>query len=257
MRIFALTLLMAVTISLGGAVSAGKKTPTTKEKFLGTWTATFADKKHVAELGTFTFRDDGKFTLEREHFLDLAKGTYAVEGDAFKITVAYAVDGAPMVKGPWWPTKIKSVSEKEIVLEIQDKANTVPIHLTRVPVPEGALQRIEQDRKKLQGSWEYVRTEKDGKLFKEKGSAGTLTFKGEKILEAGTKEYGIFTLSATRKLKAIQFRFSNGEGLAVLGAYELDGDTLRICRDRERAFPAEFKTKGTTSTIDEFKRVTK
>ena len=102
-----------------------------------------------------------------------------------------------------------------------------------------------------------MRTEKDGKFVKEEESAGTFTFKGEKVLEDGRKEYGIFTLSANRKLKAIQFRFLNGKGIANLGAYELDGDTLRICRSLESFFPAEFKTKGTKNYIEEFKRVTK
>jgi len=260
MRVLGFTLMMAATITLGGAVSAGKKTPTNKERIIGTWKATRADRKDEIEFGDFTFKHDGKFTLEREHFLDLATGTYEVDGDALEITVTYGADGSPLYKG-LFPAKLKSFSEKEIVLEFkddgQDDGKTAIFHLARVPVPEGAWPAVEEDRKKLQGSWEYVRTEKDGKFVKDEESAGAFTFKGEKVLEDGRKEYGIFTLSAKRKLKAIQFRFLNGKGIANLGAYELDGDTLRICRSLERVFPAEFKTKGTKNYIEEFKRVTK
>ena len=78
---------------------------------------------------------------------------------------------------------------------------------------------------------------------------------GEKVRHPGEREYGVFTLSATRKLKSLQFRFSNGEGLANLFAYELDGDRLRLCRSPGQAFPEEFKTGGTKNRIEEFKRV--
>jgi uncharacterized protein (TIGR03066 family) len=244
MRILLFTLLIAVTISLGGAVSGEKKTPTNKEKIVGTWKAVLSVKKDRVELGVFTFSDDGVFTLERDHFLDLAKGTYTVDGDALKVTVTYAVDGAPLNKGPW-PVKVKSLSDKEFVLELKGDDTTALVHFARVPVPEGAWKAVEEDRKKLQGSWELVRSEEAGKEVKDKEFAGTMTFKGEKVQVTGEKEYGIFTLSANRKLKAIQFRWSDGQGLANLGAYELNGDTLRLCRSPGGVFPEEFKTKGT------------
>jgi uncharacterized protein (TIGR03067 family) len=243
---------MAVTIPVTGTLSAGKKTPTDREKFIGTWKATVTSKDDRIELGVFTFRDDGKFTLEREDFLDLAKGTYTAESGVFKVTVTDAVEGASLARGPW-PVKAKSVSLKEIILELSEKDRTVLIQLARIPVPEGAWQAIERDRQNLQGTWEYVRTERDGKLVNDKDAPRSMTFKGEKIQVAGEKEYGIFTLSANRKLKAIQFRFSNGMGLANIFAYELDGDKLRIC-EPDRDFPEEFKTKGTKNRIDEFKR---
>jgi uncharacterized protein (TIGR03067 family) len=254
MRVLVFTLMLAAANTLGGAVSAGKKTPVNKETIIGVWKATVPDNKDRLELGVFTFRPDGKFALERDHFLDLPKGTYAVDEGTLKFTVTYAADGAPLEKGPW-PVKLQSFSEKEFVLELQDPNER--IHFARVAIPQGAWQAVEEDRKRLQGKWEYVGTETDGKLVKDKESGQTLTFQGEKILQEGAEEYGILTLSANRKFKAIQFRFINGEGLANLGAYELKGDTLRICRDPERAFPVEFKTKGTKNYIEEFKRVSR
>src|SRR5262249_4997309 len=131
------------------------------------------------------------------------------------------------------------------------------VHLARVPVAEGAWKAVEQDRKKLQGSWKHVRSEEAGKAVKDREVPGTMTFQGEKVVVTGEKEYGIFTLSANRKLKAIQFRWSNGKGLANLGAYELNGDTLRLCRDPDGRFPGEFKTEGTKNRIEEYKRVMK
>src|SRR4029079_13951973 len=166
MRVLGFTLMMAATITLGGAVSAGKKTPTNKERIIGTWKATGTDRKDEIEFGDFTFKHDGKFTLERDHLLGLAKGTYEVDGDALKITVTYGADGSRLNKG-LFPAKLKSISEKEIVLEFNDDGKTAIFHLARVPVPEGAWQAVEEDRKKLQGSWEYVRTEKDGKFVKD------------------------------------------------------------------------------------------
>jgi uncharacterized protein (TIGR03067 family) len=254
MRTLVLTGLMAVTICLTVEVSAGKKPPASKEKTVGTWKAMQTEKDERSEFGVFTFHDDGRFAFERDNFLDMAKGTFTVDGDVLKIMVTDAVDGSPLVKGEW-PAKTKSISEKGIVFELKVRDQVIVIDLARMPIPVGAWQGIERDRKNLQGTWEYVGSEEDGKPFKDK-EFDKLTFKGEKILIRGEQEYGIFTLSANRKLKALQFRFTNGMGLANLFAYELDGNKLRICHAADRVFPEDFKTQGTKRRIDEFKRVT-
>lgn len=252
---------LCVTVVAGGlgtgpAGSAGNKTPTNKEMIIGAWKATLADKKDRVEFGVFTFRDDGKFTLERDHFLDLLKGAYTVEADALKLTVTYAADGGPLDEGAW-PVKVKVFSAKEIVLELKGENRTALVQLVKMSIPEGVWKAVEEDRKKLQGSWVHVRSEEAGKVVKDKEFPGMMTFKEEKVQVTGAKEFGIFTVSANRKLKAIQFRWSNGQGLANLGAYELNGDRLRICRGPDGVFPEEFKTQGTKNRIDEFKRVEK
>jgi uncharacterized protein (TIGR03067 family) len=251
MRILAVMLLMAIT--LGGPVSAGKKPATNKEKILGPWKLT-----SLFNTSVFTFTTDGKFTMERDHVLDLARGNYEMNGDTLKITATFARDGAGLDQGDSLSWKIKSISDKDLVVEIKNKAKTESFQLARVPLPAGAKEIADSDRKKLQGTWEHVGTETDGKLVKDKDSGGTTVFKGDKFVlqSAGEKREGTFLLNANRKLKAIQLNFNDVGNFSTF-AYELDGDTLRICQGPNGSFPTEFKTKGTNNRFEEFKRVKK
>lgn len=254
MRFLVFMLLITVAANISGRASAVKETQTSGSQVVGAWKASADANGERTEVGVFVFRPDGRFALERDHFLDLVKGTYAADSKALKLTATEAADGAPLDKGPW-PLKTRSISGKEIVLELAGEGRTAVIRLTRLPIPEAALQAIEQDRKKLQGTWKHVGTEQNGKPVNDKEAPTSMTFLGEKVRHPGESEYGIFTLSATRKLKSFQARFSNGEGLANLFAYELDGDRLRLCRSPGQAFPQEFKTEGTKNRIEEYKRV--
>jgi len=142
MRVFVFTLLIIASITLDGAVSAGKKTPTNKEKIIGIWKWSVIFNDNIV-----TFTDDGKFTMEREHVLDLANGTYEVDGDMLTITASFARDGAGMDKGDSASFKIKSISEKEMVLSAQREAKTETLQFARVPLRAGAKEIVDLDKK--------------------------------------------------------------------------------------------------------------
>lgn len=236
-----------------------KGTPTSKKSIVGTWKkAQNEDNLWRGIKGdTYTFREDGRFIVDRDFFLEVANGTYTVNADLLTITATSTILGEVPLFKIHIAAKIKSMSENEIVLELEEKNHAILAKFVRIPIPVGAWQAIEQDSKRLQGTWEYVVSEKDGKPFKEKSYTKPIVINGDKIQALGEKEYGKITLRANRKLKSIQFRFTNGIGTAVLYAYELEGNRLRICGAGGQVFPEEFKTKGTKNQIDEYRRVTK
>ena len=85
MRIVFAAALIALSITFGGAVSAGKKAPTNKETIIGTWKLTETTALVGSEF-VFTFTNDGKFTVGNENYFELAKGRYAIDGDTLKMT---------------------------------------------------------------------------------------------------------------------------------------------------------------------------
>ena len=74
-----------------------------------------------------------------------------------------------------------------------------------------------------------------------------LTFKGDKMSHGGAggrTEEASFTLDATQQPKTLDMTPTTGpdKGKAILGIYQLDGDTLKICAAKpETARPKEFK----------------
>ncbi len=74
-----------------------------------------------------------------------------------------------------------------------------------------------------------------------------LTFKGDKMSHGGAggrTEEATFTLDATQQPKTLDMTPTTGpdKGKSILGIYELDGDTLKICAAKpETARPKAFK----------------
>jgi uncharacterized protein (TIGR03067 family) len=114
---------------------------------------------------------------------------------------------------------------------------------------------IQQDLKKLEGSWRTVSIEVNGKKLSEenikqaadlrlvfKGNTGSIRNKDIVVSE------GTFTIDPTKKPKTLDLKITKGQnnGKTSLAIYELDGDTLKACWtlfavDRKR--PKEFATK--------------
>ena len=131
--------------------------------------------------------------------------------------------------------------------------------------PDEAKQQAE----KLQGVWGAISYVQDGQGEGEKvapqESPVRWVFKGDKVtFRADVEEAsanGSFKLDPSKTPQAIDVLFpaAPGEkkGQAILGIYELDGDTLRICYGpdgTERA--AEFKSKaGSKLILVVFKRL--
>jgi uncharacterized protein (TIGR03067 family) len=105
------------------------------------------------------------------------------------------------------------------------------------------------DLKVMQGVWIFLKHETEGKETPGfKPGAMTVTLKGDtftvrdgdKVLQSGTMK-----LDAGKKHKVMDCPVHEGEGKGVimLGIYELDGDTMRVCFDlKGKNRPTEFKT---------------
>jgi uncharacterized protein (TIGR03067 family) len=119
------------------------------------------------------------------------------------------------------------------------------------------------ERWRLQGTWEMTGLEVNGEEVPAKKLAGTtLTIKGDKYITKvkDTAREVTFTLDPAKDPKAIDMFFPDGAELPKLskGIYELDGDTLRICRhqmageDRPRSF---VTMAGTNLFVVTWKRI--
>ena len=115
----------------------------------------------------------------------------------------------------------------------------------------------------FKGTWRLNSKEVDGKKFSEeeiKDVIGTIDGSGKVSVRRGDKviNEGTVKLDPTKKPKAIDITFTAGErkGQMVLGIYEIEGDTFRVCVARpgdER--PAEFSAKaGSGRTLVAYQR---
>ena len=122
-----------------------------------------------------------------------------------------------------------------------------------------------KELKKFQGTWTFASSESGGqKLPADQLKDLTLTFDGAKhtvkngaeVIQAGTQ-----TLDPAKSPKAIDVTLTDGpmKGAVLLGIYEFDGDTLKVCFDlggKER--PTEFKsTAGSETFVNVHRRAKK
>jgi uncharacterized protein (TIGR03067 family) len=109
--------------------------------------------------------------------------------------------------------------------------------------------------KKLQGTWQFVSQEMDGKSRpKEELAKQTITFAGDKwtvradgkVVQAGTHKF-----NPAKKPAQVDAVVTEGEdkGNTMLGIYELKGDRLHVCFDpKGKARPTDFASKGDRMT---------
>ena len=128
---------------------------------------------------------------------------------------------------------------------------------------ENKKEAVAKELQAFQGTWRLDSKGEAGKKFSEEeikdvigtvdGSGKVSVRRGDKILGEGT-----IKLDPTKKPKAIDITFTAGErkGQMVLGIYEIEGDTFRVCVARpgdER--PAEFSAKaGSGRTLVAYQR---
>ena len=122
---------------------------------------------------------------------------------------------------------------------------------------------VEKELKKFQGTWTFESVEAGGKevpadLFK----GMTVTFegdrytvkKGDEVIQVGTQK-----LDPSKSPKTIDVTMIEGpnKGAVMLGIYEIDGDTLKVCFDPQgKKRPTEFKTApGSENFVNIHKRV--
>ena len=106
-----------------------------------------------------------------------------------------------------------------------------------------------EDLKTLQGTWDLIYFERDGKEVKLQNDIKAINTgdkfvvkRGDQVIAAGTMK-----LDPSKKPKASETTYTEGpdNGKTFKGIYQFDGDTTKFCRagspDGER--PTEFKTK--------------
>ena len=106
-----------------------------------------------------------------------------------------------------------------------------------------------KDLDRLQGTWVMAELEVEGKVVPEEKLKGTtLTIKGDKyIVKVKDRAHETtFKLDPSQKPKAIDMYFSAGTDAPKLskGIYEVDGDTLKLCRHQApgKDRPVQFGT---------------
>src|SRR5437763_14240052 len=124
---------------------------------------------------------------------------------------------------------------------------------------------VEKELKKFQGTWTFESSEAGGqKLPADQLKGLVLTFEGAKhTVKNGTEvvQVGTQTIDPSKSPKAIDVTLTDGpmKGAVLLGIYELDGDTLKVCFDTGgKKRPTEFKSPpGSETFVNVHKRAKK
>jgi uncharacterized protein (TIGR03067 family) len=124
---------------------------------------------------------------------------------------------------------------------------------------------VEKELKKFHGAWTFASVEAGGqKMPIEQFEGMTVTFtgdtyavkKGDQVLQAGKQK-----LDPSKSPRAIDVTITEGpnKGATMLGIYEIDGDTLKVCFDEEgKKRPTQFKSpEGSQTFVNVHKRVKK
>jgi uncharacterized protein (TIGR03067 family) len=97
--------------------------------------------------------------------------------------------------------------------------------------PAAADAPLPKELADVQGVWKLVAGESGGQPLDMSTGPYLWVIEGGKIKCAGA-DFGQFTLDATKKPKAIDLKLLTGNR-ALVGIYELDGDTLRVCMNSQ------------------------
>jgi uncharacterized protein (TIGR03067 family) len=124
---------------------------------------------------------------------------------------------------------------------------------------------VAKEFKKFHGVWTFASVEAGGKKAPADQFKGvTVTFAGDKytvqkgneVIQVGTQK-----LDPSKSPKAIDVKVTEGlqKGAVMLGIYEIDGNTLKVCFDEEgKKRPTEFKSPaGSQIFVNVHKRLKK
>jgi uncharacterized protein (TIGR03067 family) len=124
---------------------------------------------------------------------------------------------------------------------------------------------LEKEVKKFQGTWTIESSETEGKEVPADALKGLIVIfegakhtvkKGDEVIQVGTQK-----LDPSKSPKAIDVTMTEGpnKGKVMLGIYEFDGDTLKVCFDPQgKKRPTEFKSAaGSENIVNVHKRVKK
>ena len=124
---------------------------------------------------------------------------------------------------------------------------------------------LEKEVRKFQGTWTFESSEAGGtQLPADDLKTLILTFEGDKhTVKKGDEviQVGIQKLDPSKSPKTIDVTMTEGpnKGAVMLGIYEIDGDTLRVCFDPQgKKRPTEFKSApGSENFVNVHKRLKK
>ena len=124
---------------------------------------------------------------------------------------------------------------------------------------------LEKEVRKFQGTWTLESSVVGGKEIPAGDLKGLIvTFEGDKhTVKMGDKviQIGTQKLDPSKLPKAIDVTMTEGpsKGAIMLGIYEFDGDTLKVCFDPQgKKRPTEFKSPpGSENFVNVHKRVKK
>ena len=124
---------------------------------------------------------------------------------------------------------------------------------------------LEKEVRRFQGAWTIESSETGGKKLPADDLKGLIvTFegnkhtvkKGDEVIQVGTQK-----LDPSKSPKTIDVTMTDGpsKGMVMLGIYEFDGDTLKVCFDPQgKKRPTEFKSPaGSENFVNVHKRMKK
>ena len=124
---------------------------------------------------------------------------------------------------------------------------------------------VDKELKKFHGVWTFASVEAGGKKAPADDLKGlTVTFagdkytvkKGDEVIQVGTQK-----LDPSKSPKTIDVKLIEGlnKGAVMLGIYEINGDTLKVCFDESgKKRPTEFQSPaGSATFVNVHKRVKK
>lgn len=121
------------------------------------------------------------------------------------------------------------------------------------PLPE---KKPDDDKAKLQGTWNIVGFEQDGKPSNDV-KVKSLTFQGDKVTVSpdDPPNPGTFKLDATQKLPTIDITVDDGK-LTLKMLYQLDGDTLKLygAKSEKGDRPKSYEEAGTIISLKREKK---
>ena len=125
--------------------------------------------------------------------------------------------------------------------------------------------KADLEKEKFKGTWTIESSETGGKTVPPDDLKGLIaTFEGDKLtLKKGDTVIlgGTLKLDPSKSPKAIDVTMVEGpnKGTVMLGIYEIDGDTLKVCFDPQgKKRPTEFKSPaGSENFVNVHKRVKK
>lgn len=140
--------------------------------------------------------------------------------------------------------------------------------VTGLAVPDGLADdkaELEKEMKKFEGAWTIESSKAGGEVVPSDQLKGMIvSFEGDKhtvkngdeVVQVGTQK-----IDPTKSPKTIDVTLTEGpsKGMVLLGIYEFEGETLKVCFDLEgKRRPTEFQSEpGSTNFVNVHKRTKK